>query len=202
MASVLPDGFEMCNEFISPDIDEKAIRRDDPKEMVLAIAHAKADKAIEIITNRKGGVKPHVIICADQVVLFGAQVREKPASRAQAKEHLKSYGLEKVPARCTTGVVVVSGANYDVRHDGVDVAVQHFEEIPDEICDVLLDKGEILNCAGSFVVEDPLLAPYLGSRQGEVASIQGMPANLTRKLLLQARSSLEEASKKQRFEGR
>ena len=44
VAGVLPEGFAMFDEQLSPDIDEKAIRRDDPAEMVLAIAHAKADK--------------------------------------------------------------------------------------------------------------------------------------------------------------
>ena len=44
VAGVLPEGFTMFDEQLSPDIDEKAIRRDDPAEMVLAIAHAKADK--------------------------------------------------------------------------------------------------------------------------------------------------------------
>jgi septum formation protein len=42
-------------------------------------------------------------------------------------------------------------------------------------------------CAGSFVVEDPLLQPFLGKREGELESVQGMPIALTNKLLEEAR---------------
>ena len=37
MAEILPEGFKLAENPISPDIDEKAIRRDDPEDMVKAI---------------------------------------------------------------------------------------------------------------------------------------------------------------------
>jgi septum formation protein len=196
VASVLPDAFEMYDEFLSPDIDEKAIRRDRPEDLVLAIANAKADKAVELLSARAAGGKPRpdMIVCADQVVLFGEEVREKPSSAAEAKEHLQSYGRDRKPARCMTGVVVVSGEAFEHRVQGVEVATQHFEPVPEDVADMLVAKGQILKCAGAFMVEEPLLQRYLSNREGDVSAIQGMPAALTRTLLLRARDLLLEGA--------
>ena len=82
---------------ISPDIDEKAIRRSDPKEMVLAISEAKTDRALELIESDPSFAanRPDFLICGDQVIQFKDQIREKPIDEAQAKNHLQSYGKEK-----------------------------------------------------------------------------------------------------------
>ena len=73
-----------------------------------------------------------------------------------------------------------------------------FEEIPDLVCEALLDKGDVMSSAGSFVVEDPLIAPFLGSREGELSSIRGLPGALTRRLLMSAADYLEEVRKRSR----
>jgi len=196
VASVLPDGVDLADEFISPDIDERAIRRDDPEAMVLAIAHAKADRAVELLSARTGGARmPDLIICADQVVLFGSEVREKPVDKAQAKTHLMSYGLQGKPAVCVTAVVVVCGT---LRLDGVDRAEQHFTAMPEQVCEALVAKGDVMQSAGSFVVEDPDVAPYLGERRGELSSIRGLPGKLTRRLLVEAMEALDDQRKRQK----
>merc|ERR1712137_118691 len=103
---VLAEGFQLFSERLSPDIDEKAIRRKDPKEMVLAIANAKADALVKVLQGRSSNDdKPDLLLCADQVIVFDGVAREKPVSKAQCKEHLQSYGLQKKPAECTSGLV-------------------------------------------------------------------------------------------------
>jgi len=180
--AALPDGFQLCPERLSPDIDEKAIRRDDPSEMVVAIAQAKTTRLLEMLEDRE---KPDLLICCDQVIVFNGQIREKPENEAQAKQHLLSYGDKQIPAICISGVVITN-VKSGFRCFGVDIATQSFEKMPEEIADQLLAKGDIMYCAGSFVAEDPLLEPYLGDRQGEFESIQGMPIQLTKTLLLEA----------------
>ncbi|GBG27791.1 Maf-like protein DDB_G0281937 [Hondaea fermentalgiana] len=186
VAGVLPEGFELFPEQVAPDIDEKAIRRDDPHELVTAIAQAKTDRLLEILDARPAeAARPDVVICADQVIVFDGTVREKPVDAAEAKSHLQSYGAEDKPAECTTGLVVTNLATRK-RVNGVDVATQAFKPIPDDVADALIAKGDIMYCAGSFVAEDPLLEPYLGERNGEMESVQGMPVRLTQDLLRQS----------------
>lgn len=146
----MPEGFRLLEQKLKPDIDEKAIRREDPKEMVVAIAEAKAEKAVEMLALLKGE-KPALLICCDQVIVFDDVVREKPESEAQAKEHLQSYGRAGKPAVCISGVVVMNVKSRKTVH-GVDVAQQYFKEIPDKVADALIAKGDIMYCSGSFVV--------------------------------------------------
>jgi len=49
-------------EIVSPDIDEKAIRRDDPRELVEAIAQAKMDAVLQKIDGDA------IVITSDQVL--------------------------------------------------------------------------------------------------------------------------------------
>jgi len=186
LASVLPDGFEVFPEMMKPEIDEKAIRMPDPKELVVAIADAKMTKVLSMIDEKEESwTRPDFVLCADQVIVFDGTIREKPETKEMAKHHLQSYGLTSKPAECTCGLVVANAKTRE-RFSGVNIAVQHFKEIPDAVADALIEKGEIMHCAGSFVVEDELMAPYVGPRTGEIESVQGMPVALTQKLLQQA----------------
>lgn len=195
VSRILPDSFTMAAEAISPDIDEKAIRRDNPEDMVKAIANAKMDKALTMLQDRDD---VDFVICADQVIVHAGQVREKPLNEAQAKEHLLSYGVSGLPAECVSGVVVASVSS-GVRVQGTDRANQFFSKVPSTVADALIAKGDIMWCAGSFVVEDPLLEPYLDKREGELESIQGMPRELTRRLLLDCKTQAQQASKRARL---
>ena len=194
VASVLPAGFELVETFVSPDIDEKAIRRDDPGEMVLAIANGKMDSALGKLDASDD---VDVVICADQVVVFNGSVREKPTSEAQAREHLLSYGSTGFPAECVNGVVVCAVATGE-RFEAVTVAKQWFKRVPVHVAEALIRKGDVMNSAGSFVVEDALLKPYLDRREGEIEAIQGMPAASTRDLVERAGRALATHAKRAR----
>jgi predicted house-cleaning NTP pyrophosphatase (Maf/HAM1 superfamily) len=189
VSGALPAGFALHPRRLSPDIDEKAIRRADAGEMTVAIAGAKADELLRVLRDParcaaalQGEPVPDLLICCDQVVVHAGEVREKAESVAQCKARLQSYGRSGKPAECTSGVVVVDVRSGE-RRAGVDVALQWIGDVPDAVADALIAKGEVCNCAGSFVAEDPLLAPYLGKREGELESVQGMPVGLTRRLL-------------------
>jgi septum formation protein len=91
-------------EVLKADIDEKAIRHDSPRDLVLALAHAKADALLQKLADSSssssstaagdaalgggggsssGGGGMFLITC-DQVVVHDGQMREKPEDVAEA----------------------------------------------------------------------------------------------------------------------
>ncbi|KNC81500.1 maf-like protein [Sphaeroforma arctica JP610] len=174
----LPEGVHLIDERLNPDIDEKAIRHTDPHKLVLAIANAKAD-----VIEAQAKPLADMMVTADSVIVFGDAIREKPESEAQAKEFLQSYGKTGIPAKCTTGVVVTNLKN-GKRASAVDESLQYFDEIPDEVAHQIIEVGEIMFCAGGFVLEEPLIYPYIGKREGEEEAVRGMPIAATKKLII------------------
>lgn len=171
----------------SPSIDEKAIRlgntpRDisEPRALTLALAHAKADA---LISSMPIGT---ILITSDQVVLCSDRIREKPSSETECRLYLQDYSEQ--PLRTITAIVltIVSPPGDSNRYQGVDVAIQHFLPIPETVIDQLINKGDVMFCAGGITVEDELLAPYLGERQGTLDSIMGLPVTLVDQLLRKA----------------
>lgn len=180
----------------SPDIDEKAIflgngnevdnsniPRDkcDPEALTLAIAHAKADALLPSL------IPGTVLLTLDQVVMCNGQLREKPESESECRQFLNDYSTKPLQ---TVGAVVVTVVAEELteskQFEGVDIAVQQFSPIPQQVVDQLIQKGDVMYCAGGITVEDPLLAPYLGKRQGSLDSIMGLPVALVKSLLEQA----------------
>lgn len=81
------------HEVIAPDIDEKAIRNPDPFLLPVIIAKAKATAILSRLHDSRG---PFMLLTADQIVLYGSEVREKPIDEAQATEFLSSYSEREV----------------------------------------------------------------------------------------------------------
>ena len=119
------------------------------------------------------------------MVAFEGTIREKPETPEQCHTYMKSY-VDR-PA-CTVTAVVVTHVQSGQRVSGVDIAKQWFKPVPAEVLDALIAKGDVMHCCGGFMVDDPLLAPYLDRREGDEDSIIGMPLTLTLKLLEQARA--------------
>jgi septum formation protein len=80
-------------DVIAPDIDEKAIRNPDPFLLPVIIAKAKATAILSRLDDSRG---PFMLLTADQIVLYGSEVREKPINEAQATEFLSSYSEREV----------------------------------------------------------------------------------------------------------
>lgn len=69
-------------------IDEKAIREPDPRALVVALAHAKADAIIARLRSgdEVGAGRRGVLITCDQVVVHMGRILEKPEDEAQASQ--------------------------------------------------------------------------------------------------------------------
>ncbi|KAK9698725.1 hypothetical protein RND81_08G126700 [Saponaria officinalis] len=114
---------EMGYEFtiMTADIDEKAIRKEKPEDLVMALAEAKADAIISklqipdkqvndheptllisadtaeatkpklFIGDHSTDAAPSILVTGDQVVVYEGTVREKPSSKTEARQFIKGF---------------------------------------------------------------------------------------------------------------
>lgn len=167
---------QIINEFesMSPDVDEKAVRDSDPKILTVKIATAKGDALVKKIPE------PAILVTADQVVVVGGEIREKPSSEEEARNFLRTYADRSVEV---VNGIVVTNTKTGKRVEGNDVVSISFKSIPEEVIEELLRNGDIMFCGGALQAESPLLAPYILSRAGTDESLQGVPVDLIRRLM-------------------
>ena len=165
-------GFEY--EVMAPEIDEKAIRIDDPDALVLAIAHAKADALVGAVEGEA------LIITSDQVVVWNGQIREKPQDREEAKRFIMSY--DEHPAVIINGLVVThvpSGR----RVESVSAMHTWYMPIPDLAAEEILDTSDVMFCAGGLQTEHPLFRHFMIHTDGSDDHAMGLPKGELLKLL-------------------
>lgn len=167
-------------ECISPDIDEKAVRHEDPRALTRMVAHAKADAVVPKVG------KDTIIVTADQVVHFEGEVREKPISVEECRAFLRSYA--NTPVEIINGIVVTN-TQTGKRVEGNDVVRVLLKELPEQVIDTLIQEGDVLHCAGGLKAEHPMLAEFLVSMEGTVESLNGVPIDLTKRLIRDVKDS-------------
>ncbi|MBI4276601.1 Maf family protein [Candidatus Uhrbacteria bacterium] len=160
-------------DVMTADIDEKAIRYEDPGRLVLAIARAKTAAILPKIQESA------LLVTSDQVIVWNGVIREKPRDADEARAFLKSYA-EHAPETVTSLVVTNTQTKKVV--EGVDRVCVVFSSVPDNIIDALIQKGLLMTAAGGFQVQDPLLKPYI-QYDGAEESCMGMPLTLLTQLL-------------------
>ncbi len=164
-------------ETMSADIDEKAIRHDDPAQMTLLIAQAKNARIREFVEG------PAIIITADGVVTYRGRLLEKPGDTEEAAQMLRSYG--KGSADVMTSVVVSNTAS-GTMHEGTNFSKISFDPIPEAVIRDLIEDPVVLTWAGAFSPDDRRLAPYVKEIEGGIEAILGLPKALTERLLIEA----------------
>ncbi|XP_064959207.1 uncharacterized protein LOC135609655 isoform X2 [Musa acuminata AAA Group] len=172
-----------------PDIDEKEIRRHTPEELVMVLAEAKADAIISKLRSsgfKEEDAEPTLLITADQVVVHGGMIREKPSSAEEAREFIKGYSAGHAS---TVGSVLVTNLKTGVRKGGCDKAEIYFHKIPDEVIDSLIEEGDVLYVAGGLMVEHPLTSPFVEAIVGTIDGVMGLPKALTQRLIHEALQS-------------
>ena len=58
-----------------------------------------------------------------------------------------------------------------------------FGDIPNNIIDQIISKGEVMWCAGGFQVEEQLFQPYILKIDGEITSVRGLSIPIVKKLI-------------------
>ncbi|XP_055836243.1 uncharacterized protein LOC129904690 isoform X1 [Solanum dulcamara] len=195
---------------MSADIDEKAIRKEKPEDLVMALAEAKADAIIskfrktenlekdvnptilvaadtaEAIIPRvsigesEGAAEPTLLITCDQVVVYEGVVREKPSSEAEARQFMKDYANGHA---ATVSSVLVTNLATGSRRGEWDKVEIYFHDIPDQVIDKLIEEGIVLYAAGGLIIEHPLVLPYIKEVVGSTDSVMGLPKALTERLI-------------------
>lgn len=164
-------------EVMTADIDEKVIRHDHPKDMVLAIARAKAEALLPRIEE------PALLITTDGVVVCKGLVREKPVDAEEARTFLRDY--RNASAQAVTAVVVTHTQTLQ-RVEDVDFATIFFQDFSEQVIEEMVAKGDALKCAGGFNVADPYVAPYIHRIEGTIEGVMGLPVEMTKRLLREA----------------
>lgn len=166
-------------ETMTPNIDEKVIRFDDPQKLTLALANAKANALLPKI------IGPAILITSDQVIAWNGKILEKPKNKNEAREFLMGYMTH--PPETVTAVVAVNTATQE-RRSGVDMAKVTFRKISESVIDEIIKESDIFSLAGGFSVEDPKLSDYIAKIDGAVDSVIGLPKELTERLIKQVES--------------
>ncbi len=159
---------------MDPNIDEKAIRHENPKKLVTTLARAKAAALLSKIKKKS------LLITADQVVLCNKKILEKPRNKTEAKTFLRYYARH--PAKTITAVTITNTINKKQK-TGVSTATIWFSPIPEKVIKEIIQKEYTLSCAGGFTIEKPLLKQYILKIRGTPDSITGLPIELTKKLI-------------------
>ncbi len=161
-------------EAMSADIDERKIRFEDPGELTLALARAKAEalkpKVIESV----------ILITADGVVVCNGQILEKPENEAEARKFLKGY--DNFPAEVVTAIVATN-TKTGGSAEGTDISKVYFTKFSEEDIDELIKTGDVFRWAGAFNVEGPIWESHLIKIEGTRDGAIGLPKNLTAKLM-------------------
>uniref|UniRef100_A0ACD5W6Z9 Uncharacterized protein n=1 Tax=Avena sativa TaxID=4498 RepID=A0ACD5W6Z9_AVESA len=121
-------GFDF--QVMTADIDERSIRREDPEELVMVLAEAKADaimSRMNISDYQKEDDQPTLLITSDIVVVHERIIREKPSTKEEARQFLKGYSGGNVS---TVGGVVVTNLTSGKKLGSLDKA----EALPMMFC--------------------------------------------------------------------
>lgn len=161
-------------EVIPANIDEKAIRLDDPKELVLAIAKAKAAALVSRI------FEPAILITSDQVVVCNGEMREKPESKKEARKFLESYSI--YPAETVTSIVVINLAT-GKQAEEVDIAKVYFNPFSEDEINEIIEQGLVFDLAGGFTVDGEKWEDHVKKIEGTRDSVIGLPKDITRRLI-------------------
>ncbi|XP_016440652.1 uncharacterized protein LOC107766389 isoform X5 [Nicotiana tabacum] len=186
--------------FKTADIDEKSIRKENAEELVVALAEAKADaimSRLETTEQLEENTHPTLLITADtiffgyilptsigiEVAVYQGIIREKPSSKDEARQFIKSYSGGQATV---VGSVVVTNLTKGIRKGAWERSEVYFHEIPDEVIDSLIEEGIILNVAGGLMLEHPLTLPFVDTVIGTADHVMGLPRSLTEKLIQEA----------------
>lgn len=177
----------------SADIDEKAIRREKPEELVKALAEAKAE-AIKLNLRDccadpdSSNDRPTLLITSDQVKVSKGVIRERPRSTEEAREFIKAYSGDRALA---VNYVLVTNLSTGDTKGGCDITEIHFHHIPDEFIEEVVKEGGMTCVAGGLRLTHPSALPFIKELVGTADSVRGLPRELTEKLI---RESVESTS--------
>ena len=134
------DVLGLTYRIIASDIDESAIRHEDPHELARLLSKAKAQK----IGDRNPDA---VIIAADLFVVHDREIIEKPRDKKQAYENLKSFSGKTF--EIVTGLAVYNSQTKNMLATSESCQVT-FRELSDFEINDYISKYPVVQFAGAF----------------------------------------------------
>ncbi len=130
-------------EVMSPEVDETALEKEPPQQLVerLSIAKAKA------VADK---VKDALVIGSDQVSVINNEIIGKPHTYENAVKQLKNASGKTVTFY--TGLCLYNSTTQQYQSEVVPFDVV-FRDLNDQLIENYLRKEEPYNCAGSFKSE-------------------------------------------------
>ncbi|EPY25237.1 septum formation protein [Strigomonas culicis] len=182
------DAYELV--FVSPDIDEKALRDSDPYKLTEVIARAKMDAVLDQVRGGESegtAKRPQVdgkdlAVCLqerrrcvavtfDQVVVWRGEIREKPESKEESLHFLATYSnssLDTVQTTCLYDFDTQKWVTVPTK------TTTYYRELTPERIQRVADKGHVMHAAGGFTVEDAdMLACMIKIEPGTQEEVQG-----------------------------
>ncbi len=156
------------------DIDEKQIRHEDFKELVLRLGVAKLDA---ILVKNKFP-KDTIIITSDLVASHKGKLREKPTSKKEVISWHKEYERGGTTIIYCSIVVHHVGLNKTLK--AVDTASIKWGKIPDRVIRQMANDPITYKGAG-FV--DRAYLHYAKSTDGAVGTVRGLPIRILEEFL-------------------
>ncbi len=152
-------------ETIPGNIDEKAIRTENPYELPKVLSEAKAKFIGE-------SEKDAIIISGDLIVIFEGKIYEKPETREEAFEMLRSFSGKEVD-------IVSSVAVYNTKTEEMLSAsgkcTVKMRELTDYEINDYISRSNVLKFAGAFDTEG--VVRFAESSNGEIPYITALPMN-------------------------
>ncbi|XP_056169751.1 uncharacterized protein LOC115688155 isoform X2 [Syzygium oleosum] len=178
---------------MTADIDEKAIRKEKPEELVTALAEAKNDLIYENRRDRRWFLSFIAVFAESYFLLIGlidlevvvheGRIREKPSSKDEARHFIEGYSGGRAEV---VGSVLVTNLKTGRREAGWERAEVYFHDIPAQIVQSLIEEGITLNVAGGLMLEHPLTSPFVKEVIGTADTVMGLPKSLTERLIQEA----------------
>ena len=155
------------------DIDEKQIRNDNSKELVLNIASAKMDAIL-----KNNSFEPDtIIVTLDCVGVHNGKLREKPISREEVIAWHKDYHKGETLVYCA---IVAHHVGLKKSLSEVDTASIVWRKIPDHVINQIAEDPMTYKAAA---FSDRSFLHYVKKLEGSVDTVIGVPVRILENFL-------------------
>lgn len=151
-------------------------------DTALVKAYAAASGVLSDATSGAAPIGEFWILTGDQVAVYEGVIREKPASREENIEFLRSYRGSSVAT--VAGTVLVDVVRGMKRHHTVNHTRTTFRsDLPDDVITRVIDRGDSLVCCGGFVVDDDELRSFIDAVEPSPEAVTGLDMNAVTSLM-------------------
>lgn len=160
------------------DVDETSVSEEEPERFAMSAAILKAEAAAASYPDA-------IVIGADTVVEVEGRSFGKPAGREEAKSMLEH--LSGRTHLVITGIALVHKASGRILVDREATSVT-FRPLTGEMIEAYLDKGDFLDKAGAYAIQD-VGGAFVSLVDGDYDNVVGFPVSRVASMLAEMLSS-------------